>query len=426
MLNTTSERIIGSEAGEFRRGWPIVLSSIVGIAFGLSPMPFYTIGIFAPTLAHEFHWSFAQIFAGITCTTVAVILASPAVGIASDRFGVRPVALTSVVLFGLSFMALGLSNGSLLLYYATWLVIALLGVGTLPITWTRAVNNGFQTGKGLALGLSLIGTGVFGYIIKPFAAWLIGEFGWRLAYAAIGALPLLIALPIGLLCFRDPAQRAIDPRQRREAARLNAALTTGLTMRQTAADWRFWLVGMCFVSLAFAVGGLIPNMENILKIDGFAHADIVPLTSLIGLSVIVGRIAGGWLIDLFWAPAVAAVLLGAPSIACLLLSGSGLSYQTAVLAIALIGMAAGAEYDLLAFIVARYFGMKSYGSIYGALYSFFALGAGIGPVFFGANFDHTRSYSMSLHVACGLFLAPALLMLLLGRYRNFELPPPAA
>ena len=296
MLNTTSERIIGSEAGEFRRGWPIVLSSIVGIAFGLSPMPFYTIGIFAPTLAHEFHWSFAQIFAGITCTTVAVILASPAVGIASDRFGVRPVALTSVVLFGLSFMALGLSNGSLLLYYATWLVIALLGVGTLPITWTRAVNNGFQTGKGLALGLSLIGTGVFGYIIKPFAAWLIGEFGWRLAYAAIGALPLLIALPIGLLCFRDPAQRAIDPRQRREAARLNAALTPGLTMRQTAADWRFWLVGMCFVSLAFAVGGLIPNMENILKIDGFAHADIVPLTSLIGLSVIVGRIAGGWLI----------------------------------------------------------------------------------------------------------------------------------
>ena len=190
------------------------------------------------------------------------------------------------------------------------------------------------------------------------------------------------------MCFRDPAQRAIDPRQRREAARLNAALTPGLTMRQTAADWRFWLVGMCFVSLAFAVGGLIPNMENILKIDGFAHADIVPLTSLIGLSVIVGRIAGGWLIDLFWAPAVAAVLLGAPSIACLLLSGSGLSYQTAVLAIALIGMAAGAEYDLLAFIVARYFGMKSYGSIYGALYSFFALGAGIGPVFFGANFDH--------------------------------------
>jgi len=85
-----------SERSEFARGWPIVLSAMFGIAFGLSPMPFYTIGIFAPLLAHEFHWSFAQIFAGITCTTAAVIIASPLVGLASDRYGVRRVALSSV------------------------------------------------------------------------------------------------------------------------------------------------------------------------------------------------------------------------------------------------------------------------------------------------------------------------------------------
>jgi MFS family permease len=409
-----------SETSEFRRGWPIVLASMFGIALGLSPMPFYTIGIFAPTLAREFHWSFAQIFAGITCTTVAVIIASPAVGIAADRFGVRPVALTSVAMFGVSFMALGLSNGSLPLYYATWLILALLGAGTLPITWTRAVNNGFQSGKGLALGLSLLGTGLFGYVIKPLAAWLIAEFGWRGAYVAIGALPLLISLPLGLACFRDPGQSAIDPTRRRADAQLRASRTPGLTMRETLGEWRFWLLAACFVSLAFAVGGLIPNMENILKITGFAHPDIVQLTSLIGLSVIVGRILGGWLIDRFWAPAVAAVLLGAPAVACLILAGPDFDYRSAMLSIALIGLAAGAEYDLLAFMVARYFGMKTYGSIYGALYSFFALGAGVGPVVFGANFDRSHSYAASLHLACGLFLGPALAMLLLGKYRIFD------
>ena len=408
-----------TERSEFRRGWPIVLAAMFGIAFGLSPMPFYTIGIFAPLLAHEFHWSFAQIFAGITCTTAAVIIASPAVGLASDRYGVRRVALSSVALFGLSFMALALSNGSLLLYYATWLVVALLGAGTLPITWTRAVNNGFQSGKGLALGLSLIGTGLFGYLIKPLAAWFISEWGWRGAYIAIGALPLLIALPLGIVCFRDPGQGVIDSRDRREAARARAAVTPGLTMRQTFREWRFWLLGGCFVSLAFAVGGLIPNMENILKLSGFQHPSIVTLTSLIGLSVIVGRILGGWLIDRFWAPAVAAVLLSAPAAACQILAAPDLSYHAAMLAIALIGMAAGAEYDLLAYMVARYFGMKSYGSIYGSLYSFFALGAGLGPVFFGANFDRTHAYHLSLNLASVLFIAPALLLLLLGRYRDF-------
>jgi MFS family permease len=419
-MNATSLDPAKPATNEFRRGWTIILASMFGIAFGLSPMPFYTLGIFAPTLAHEFHWTFAQIFAGLSCTTAAVIVASPVVGFAADRYGVRPVALISVAMFGLCFMALGLSNGSLTLYYATWALAALLGAGTLPITWTRAVNNAFQADKGLALGLSLLGTGLFGYLIKPLAAWFIAEFGWRGAYFAIGAMPLVIALPIGIAFFRDPGQGVIDPRQRRQAAELQASRTPGLTMRQTLGQWRFWLLGSCFVSLAFAVGGLIPNMENILKLADFQHADIIQLTSLIGLTVIVGRILGGWLIDRFWAPAIAAILLGAPAIACLMLAGAGLDYRSAMIAIGLIGLAAGAEYDLLAFMVARYFGMKSYGSIYGALYGFFALGAGIGPVFFGANFDRAHSYSTSLHLASGLFIGPALAMLLLGRYRSFE------
>jgi predicted MFS family arabinose efflux permease len=170
-------------------------------------------------------------------------------------------------------------------------------------------------------------------------------------------------------------------------------------------------------------------MENMLKIAGFEHPDIITLTSLIGLSVIFGRIAGGLLIDRFWAPAVAAVLLGAPAAACLMLAGAHLDHRSAVLSICLIGLAAGAEYDLLAFMVARYFGMKSYGSIYGALYACFALGAGLGPVFFGADFDRSHSYSLSLHLACGLFLAPAGLLLLMGRYRTFDqerIPAPAS
>jgi MFS family permease len=85
----------------------------------------------------------------------------------------------------------------------------------------------------------------------------------------------------------------------------------------------------------------------------------------------------------------------------------------------LIGFAAGAEYDLLAFLVARYFGMKSYGVIYGALYSFFAVGAGIGPPIFGAAFDTSHSYAQPLAFAGASMLVGALALLFLGRYRTF-------
>ena len=83
---------------------------------------------------------------------------------------------------------------------------------------------------------------------------------------------------------------------------------------------------------------------------------------------------------------------------------------------------AGAEYDLIAFLVARYFGMKSYGVIYGALYSFFAVGAGIGPPVFGAAYDRSHSYAAPLTFAGVAMLAGALALLGLGRYRIFDQP----
>jgi MFS family permease len=117
---------------------------------------------------------------GILYSTIAVIVCSPAVGLLADHFGVRKVALVSVALFGLSFMAFSLSNGSLTLYYATWASVAVLGTGTLPITWTRAVNNWFDLRKGFALGLCLLGTG-----LGDRALWLAsGLCGDRRAAAA--------------------------------------------------------------------------------------------------------------------------------------------------------------------------------------------------------------------------------------------------
>jgi len=156
--------------GEFRRGWPVVLAAFLGIGLGLSPLPFYTMGVFAPHFAREFGWSTAQIMAGLTVTTVSVLGSAPLVGLLPVRFGVRRVALTSLVLFSLAFMSLALSSGSLVQFDVTWAAVAVLGAGTLPMTWTPAVNDLFEVRKGLALGVSLMGTGLFGFLAKPTLA----------------------------------------------------------------------------------------------------------------------------------------------------------------------------------------------------------------------------------------------------------------
>lgn len=392
---------------EFKAGWPVVLSSFLGIGLGLSPLPFYTIGVLAPSLHKAFGWSLAQIMAGITDTTLVVLFAGPAAGFLAVRYGARRVALTSVVLFGLSFMALGLSNGSLPLYYLTWALVALVGAGTLPMTWTVAVNQRFDVRKGLALGISMMGTGLFGFFCKPLLAWGIASFGWRWSCVGLGLLPLLIAFPVGLFLFFE----------KRTPAEVVAPAATGLTFGETSRQWRFWLISIVLVLISFALAGSVPNMENILKTAGFSRISIIQMTSLIGLSALSGRLAGGWLLDRFWAPAVALVILASPAISCFLLAQPALSAPAATVSIVLIGFALGVEYDLMAFLVARYFGMRSYTAIYGVLYVFFAVGSGFGPLVFGWSFDRTGSYHTILNIAFALLLLCGGALLLLGRYR---------
>jgi MFS family permease len=414
-----------SAYGEFRIGWPVILSSMLGIALGMSPLPFYTIGVFAGPLSAEFGWGVDTVFSGVALFTVTSMAATPFVGSLADRYGVRQVALTSLFLFSLSFMAFSLNTGSLPLYYALWVLLAISGAGTLPVTFTRAISNWFHSKRGLALGLALIGTGISGAMVKLLAAAIISDHGWRGAYVAVGALPMLIALPVGLLYFRDvddpkAASRAGDLKRLHTDSNVTAPVY-GLTLGEALREWRFWLLAVLFLPLSFAIGGPIPNMETLLGSKGFEPMNAVFIASCLGYAVFAGRLLGGYLLDHIWAPGVAFVLLLLPAASMYLMSADMLSYNMALLAVVLLGMAAGMEYDLLAYLVSRYFGIRSYAAIYGSLYAFFGLGAGLGPAVFGRIFESTGSYNPALFGSLWTCVICSFGLLLLGPYRDDKL-----
>lgn len=408
----TDSQIDAGGQGEFRRGWKVVLSSLVGICLGLAAMPIYSIGVFAPRLAGEFGWSMGEIMAGISVTTIALLVAGPLAGWLSQRFGVRRVVLFSQLTFGLSFMGLAFSNGSLWLFYANWALITLTGAGTLPITFTNTISRWFEQRRGLALGMAMMGTGLFGIFSKPLLAWMIPEFGWRGAFIGLGLLPIVVALPISLFFLSEEA-----PRRDRGGI---AATATGVTFGQAIRQWRFWLLAGAVLPISVVLGGPVPNMENMLDTAGISAATAVSLTPLIGLSALIGRIIGGWLIDHIWAPLVGFVILSVPALSCLIFTSGTLTPEMAGFAIFLIGFALGIEYDLIAYLVSRYFGMKAYGSIYSLLYVFFALGAGTGPLIMGADFDRHGNYDLTLQLGAVLLVTAAGSLLLLGRYRRFD------
>jgi hypothetical protein len=76
----------------------------------------------------------------------------------------------------------------------------------------------------------------------------------------------------------------------------------------------------------------------------------------------------------------------------------------------LIGLAAGAEVDLLAFLTSRRFGLAAYGRIYGCQLALFSLGAGLAPILMGAAHDRFGSYGGALNIDAVVILIGAVLV----------------
>jgi MFS family permease len=395
---------------ETPKGWPVVAAATIGLAAGLSPVPFYTIGMLAPELARSFHWSFAALMGSITVQSLTVIISSPLAGLAVDRFGARPVALVSLVLFGLCYMSLAFTPGVLWVYYAQWFVMSMLGGGTLPGTWTRVVNGWFDRNLGLALGVTSTGTGIAGFLLKPYAAWLIQNFGWRGAILGIGLIPIVIAVPVVAWLFVERGESGST------ALAAAPADEPGLELHEAVRTRQFWVMAFGFLLIATALTAPTPNMENILRSMSFGLPVIARITASFGLAVIAGRLVGGWLLDRIWAPAAAFGILLLPAAGSWLLAQPHIGETSAWLAVISLGLAAGFEFDLLAFLIVRYFGRRRYGTIYGCFYVVIAVGGATGPVLFGRIYDVTGTYSRILMVGAVCILCGGGVLLGMGKY----------
>ncbi|MFZ4746329.1 MAG: MFS transporter [Sphingomonas sp.] len=400
-----------SERTEFSRGWKALTAGFLGTMCGASPLPFNVLGFLFEPLNAEFGWNKQQVSIGITIFGVVAALLAPVYGWLSDRFGVRPVALFSLAGFAFSFAALGLTPASLTGFYLLWLVVGMIGIGSTPVTWSRAISMWFVKSRGLALGLMLIGTSFAAILVPKIAVWAIHDYGWRAMFPIVSLLPLLVALPAGLLFFREP-------RGAERPATLTSAdgSIAGMTFGQAVRTRQFWLLWLSILLVAAVYGGVFIHMPAIMKDHGYDAAVAASVMGMVGIGLLAGRVGVGYLLDRVWGPIVAFPVLCLPALACYLLMGTGSTAGLLVFAAFLLGFAGGAESDIIAYFAARYFGMAHFGRIYGMLYMPFGIFSAISPVLYGIVRDKTGSYDPILIAASVIFVIGGGLLLLLGRY----------
>ncbi len=392
----------------------VVLAAFFGVLAGFGSLMVFTFGIFLKPVSAEFGWSREAISRAFGFAALSVAVASPKLGQLLDRFGPRRVILPCYAVYGLALLSLGFLTPHLAHFYAVFVVIGLVGNATTQMGYSRAVSTWFDRRRGFALALVMAGTGVGSIVLPPFAQWLIEAHGWRVAYESLGVLALLCGLPLTILFVRE----------RPVVHRLGAEGSSGVTTAEGLHSRVFWTLVVILFLNSVSVNGAITHLSALLTDRGISAEDAAMTLSVLGAASLCGRLITGMLLDRFFGPRVSFFLLVGVAGGISILA-SARHPVAALSAAALIGLGLGAEADITPYLLTRYFGLRSFSTLYGFTWTAYAIAGAIGPVVMGRAFDLTGSYEKFLLILACATLLSSILMLTMPRYesvarRDFE------
>ncbi|KMS52029.1 hypothetical protein V474_02970 [Novosphingobium barchaimii LL02] len=401
---------------EWRGGWGIVLAACAGVA--TSALLSYSSSLFIEPLQQEFGWSRAQIVSGNAIAALAGALCAPFTGLFVDRLGPRRLGIAAVIAMCLATAMLGLTGPQIWNWRALWVVVAIAIVLIQPSVWTAAVTSVFTHSRGFALAVTLCGASIASIIIPPLTYALIEEFGWRLAWAALGGIWALFTLP--LVWFFLSSARDRERLSRAGSPASAAGRAPGRLRDSGILTLRYAKLALAGVSIAAVVVTLGVSLVPLLSSNGLTRAQAAGTASLLGLSSIGGRLAIGMLLDRKNGRFLAAVCVSLPIIGLLILIHNPGSLLAASIAVLIFGLSLGAELDIMAYLTSRYFRLENFGFLFGTMGGLIGLAAANGPLVFNASYDALHSYVPAMWAAIPICLVSATMFLILGPYPSLS------
>ena len=382
--------------------WYIVALTLVNQALALGVLV-YSFALFVVPWLDEFEVSRSKVMLAILSFQIVTGLLSPVLGRYMDQFAMRLLVLSG---------ALAMSLGLFLLSLATefWQIVA-LHVTLLPVgmilTGTLAsqtmVSKWFTEKRGLAIGVSSMGTSLGGLSVPLLTAWLIGEQGWQGAYLVLAMLSLILLVPLNYLVLRH------DP----PILRLQASETSGVEMktwttRQILESWAFWIPVLALIPINAAFGGTQFNLGAYMSDLGFGQAVAAQLIAITSGAMIVGKLFFGSLGDrvdhrkLYW------LMAGMLLVSMYFYEGSP-ARPALFLAASLQGFATGGVMPMMGIMYSSRYGTLSFGRVLGLVNLFLMIGS-FGSILSGWIFDLTQSYDAAFQVFALLLLPGTIVM----------------
>ena len=389
-------------------GWWIVGASFLVLLFTVG-VGLYAPPVFLVPLQDHFGWSRAAIAGGSAVGALTAGIMGALVGVGIDRYGARRVMTVGALVMGCGFGLMSIIR-SLWQFYALNVIGA---IGIACVAWIpnqTLISNWFTRKRGMAMGITLAGIGFGGLIMPPLASLVRAEFGWRVAYAVLGSLILVIVVGVTIAVVRSqPADMGLLPDgepvgpEEQPGGPIGAtgedAEVPGLSLSEAVKTGAFWLLALGHFLWTFGSMSLIGHIPAFLTDQGFGEKVAAGFFALaIGISV-AGRLSFGVLADRFTKRGIMslAMILHALAVFCLFRVDS---FGALPVFVILFGMGLGGGAVLVPLLIGECFGLRAFGTVLGLVMISATLGAASGPVVTGRIFDVTGSYTLAfiLHI----------------------------
>jgi MFS family permease len=390
--------------------WYVVALTLVNQAVSVGILV-YSFALFVVPWLDTFGISRSQVMVAIFLMQLTGGMISPLVGRFLDQYSVR-----NMVVFGAISMGCGLllssavnAHWQIILIHTTLLPLGMSLCGTLSSQ--TLVGKWFTTQRGMAIGISAAGTSIGGFVFPLLTAELISEYEWRTTLQILGAIAIVVLVPLNLLVLRTPV-----PERVAAEGGLGNPQNRLWTSREILRTRVFWIpiagllpVNASFAAVQFNLGAYVADL-------GYEQLLAAQLISIGSISMIIGKFIFGGLADrvdhryLFWTMAVAMAL------ALLLYQGGPSSTELTVAAV-LQGIATGGVMPMTGNAYAARFGTLSFGRVLGLVTMFTMLGS-FGSLLSGWVFDLTHTYDYVFWLLIAMQVPCVILM--------YWLPPAAS
>ncbi|MEZ5737080.1 MAG: MFS transporter [Novosphingobium sp.] len=364
-----------------------------------------TFATFLLPIATEFGWPRAQVTAGLTIVSVVGVLGYSLTGRLADRFGERGVLILGNLLFAAAIAMLSALQPNVMLYYALFIVLGITATLPSSVIVSKVVATWFDRHRGMVLGITA-GCGIsVGYMLMPrVSQFFIDTIGWRSTFLVLAGMVLVIGQaafwylrtgPIGI-CETDSSGTEAE--------------VEGMTFAEALRTKTFWLLLITSSCTTGAFGAFAVNLV--------AYASDRGLDPLIAVwSLMVGAVTNGiWqvvmgrFLDSTRSPRIAAPMVLSSTFGLALIMTSSEPWAWLVGGF-LKGVSTGAEYGMAPYAVARYFGRRAYGQIFGFIFGITMLNMGFLPFLASLVFDLTGSYDPAfIAVGCTMLVCGTVIL----------------